>query len=61
MDCLDTEWDTPLSEEDEEELNDSGEDVFSLSTNEESDWDFQMGSVHKLSIRVGDEEIDLSV
>lgn len=61
MDCLETEWDTPLSEEDEEELNDSGEDVFSLSTNEESDWDFEVGSVRKLSIRVGIEEIDIEL
>jgi hypothetical protein len=61
MDCMDTEWESPLSEEDEEKLNDSGEDVFSLSTKEEFDWDFEVGSVRRLSIRVGNEEIDIEL
>lgn len=61
MDCIDTEWETPLSEEDEERLNDSGEDIFSLSDIEECDWEFDSGSVIGLSIRVNDEEIDIEL
>lgn len=61
MDCIDTEWERPLSEEEEVELGDSDEDVFSLSTNEEFDWQFDGGSVRRLSIRVGDEEIDIEL
>jgi hypothetical protein len=61
MDCIDTEWERPLSEEDEEKLNDSGEDVFSLSENEEFDWQFDGGSINRLSIRVRDEEIDIEL
>lgn len=61
MDCIDTEWERPLSEEEEVELGDSDEDVFSLSTNEEFDWQFDGGSVRRLSIRVRDEEIDIEL
>lgn len=61
MDCMDTEWETPLTEEDEEKLNDSEEDMFSLADSEEHEPDFGMGSIWRMVIRVGNEEIDIEL
>jgi hypothetical protein len=60
IDCLDTEWEMPLSDEDMERLSDSEDDVFSLAISEEHEPDFEVGSVWKLVIRLGNEEIDVN-
>jgi hypothetical protein len=60
MDCLDTQWETPLSDEDVERLSDSEDDVFSLAISEEHEPDFEVGSVWKLVIKVGNKEIDIN-
>lgn len=60
-DCMETQWETPLTEEDEENLNDSEEDMFSLADSEEHEPDFEAGSVWKMVIRVGNEEIDIEL
>lgn len=61
VDCMETQWETPLTEEDEEKLNDSEEDMFSLADSEEHEPDFEAGSVWKMVIRVGNEEIDIEL
>lgn len=59
MDCLETQWEKPLSDEDEERLADSEDTVLSLADEEEHEPIFGGGSIYKMVIRVGDEEIDL--
>jgi hypothetical protein len=59
MDCLDTQWENPLSDEDEERLADSEDTVLSLADNEEHEPVFTNGSIYKMVIRVGNDEIDL--
>jgi hypothetical protein len=60
VDCMETQWETPLTEEDEDKLSDSEEDLFSLADSEEHEPDFEAGSVWKMVIRVGNEEIDIN-
>jgi hypothetical protein len=60
VDCMETQWETPLTEEDEDKLSDSEEDLFSLADSEEHEPDFEVGSVWKMVIRVGNEEIDIN-
>ena len=59
MDCLETEWEKPLSDEDEEKLSESEDTVLTLADEEEHEPMFAEGSICKMVIRVCNEEIDL--
>lgn len=59
MDCLETNWETPLTDEEEERLSESEDDVFSLSNNMEYIPEWEHGGIYKITIRVGNEEVDL--
>lgn len=59
MDCLETNWERPLTEDEEERLSESEDDVFSLSNDIKYVPEWENDGIGKLTIRVGNEEVDL--